>query len=275
VAPSAEAELQAMPADNAQAVADASIEEPGLQFGELPEEEAKNQAPYFAVKAAPQSDQASAPVPVNKSAYIGSRSHTGKTIGVVLMAIGGLFGVIGAFLPWMTISAALVEVPPKLSAFDVLPAEAISRSITGVSGHWQGWLIVLNGGLLALAAIAYLVSGARASGDTGQVRTGLVPALLMSAFTAWSYLLFSSEMNEAKALMTDISTAMPDRVVAQPAFADFAQALADAIKVAWGTGFIVAVLGCALAVAGGVAVLLQSGPQVTAIAPGGTKWKRR
>ena len=133
---------------------------------------------------------------------------------------------------------------------------------------------MINGGLLALGAIGYLVSGNRACGETGKVRGGLVPALFMSAFTAWSFLLLSRQGNAVKAVMTDVSSA-PDRAVSQPAFAEYARAVADSIKVEWGTGFMVTVLGCALAVAGGVAILLQSGPQVTAIAPGGTKWKRR
>ena len=120
----------AMPAEGAEAVLDATPDASGPQFGELAEDEAKKQAPYFAVKAAPQGDQATAPVPVNKSAYIGSRSHTGKTIGVALMALGGLLGVIGTFLPWMTISVAAVPVPPKLGEFALAP-EAISQSVTG------------------------------------------------------------------------------------------------------------------------------------------------
>ena len=248
---------------------------PAPQFDPLTDDELKKQSPYFAVKGTPPADQGASAAPMaKKGAYIGSRSHAGKTVGVALMAIGGLLGLVGAFLPWGVISVTSVAVPAKLAGFTASPTDGLAQTFSA-TGQWQGWLVVLNGGLLALAALTYLLTGARSKADTSSIRRGFVPALLMSLVTAWLYFGFSADMDQARSALSDISSQLPERLADQPAAASYLQELANSITVGWGMGFMLTVVGCLAAVSGGVTVLLLSGPQVTAIAPGGTKWGNR
>ncbi len=218
------------------------------------QQQQSRQEPYFVMKTQPTNVPPGMPSP--SAGYVGSTSNLSATLAGLLMALGGVLAVAGAFLPWVTVDVGVVDLANMPAGFD--PAD-FTQVFKGIA-QFQGWLIVLDGAVVALAGGAYLITG-RAEGDTSSMRKAIVPALFLAAFTAWLYFDYRGQISQAKELFTSIG--LGDKQAA---------AVLEAIQITWSPGVWMAIGGAVLSLLGVLLAFLASGPKVTAIAPGGANW---
>ena len=214
------------------------------------------QEPYFHMKT----DEASKDLSTSAAGgYVGEDRSMTPTLAALFMLIGGIMAVAGALMVWFTVSVEPVELPKQLanSGFDT---DILAVSFKGTSDFF-GWLLVLNGAVGAILGGTYFLSEQRNTGDTRELKKGLIPVLFLVGFTVWLWFSYSGTINDLKDVGTRFG--LGDQAAAT---------LSAAIETAYGPGFWLSVLGALLLVLGVVFAFMASAPKVTAIAPGGSKW---
>ncbi|MEX2420544.1 MAG: hypothetical protein WD670_01880 [Actinomycetota bacterium] len=212
------------------------------------------QEPYFFMKTQDVDPEVSTS---GAGGYVGQKTSRLPLMAAICMMLGGLLAVIGPMMEWVSVTLGPVELGKKASA---LPA--IAPDLLKGTASWQGWLIVINGALLALASVAFLLSRARAEGDVSRIRGGIIVAGFITGFTVWNWIAIGSAIAAQRTLI---------EAIAGDNEATLAK-VTDAVQVTWASGLWATIVACLLALSGGVMAVMASAPKVTAIAPGGASW---